>query len=67
MNTKNFIRGMGSVFDICPSDNNRNQIVKSPSTSDAEAFNKDLQAIGQDFKYAIGYIDGEDQQNKKSK
>lgn len=67
MNMRVFIKGMGSVFDIYPADNNRSQIVKAPSASDAEAFSKDLEAIGQDFKYAVGYIDGERQQNKESK
>jgi hypothetical protein len=67
MSMKSFIRGMGSVFDIYPTDNNRNQIVKAPTVSDAEAFRKDLEAIGQDFKYAIGCVDEEKRQDEESK
>jgi hypothetical protein len=63
MNFKSFARGVGSILDIFPADNNRSGIIKHESLSDEEALKNDAQAIEQDFKKAMGYINGE---NKKA-
>jgi hypothetical protein len=54
MNTQAFIRGMGSVLEVFPS----NRDIKTPFDisvlSDEETFRKDLEAVGNDFKTVIG-------------
>lgn len=51
---KNFVSGMGSIFDLYPSDtNDKLDLVPSVDT-DREAIQKDWEAVGSDLLNAAG-------------
>jgi len=62
MDIKDFTRGMGSVVELFPASNNRDDYLIISTCSDEEALKQDWSAIGEDIKAAIGKQ--EDYENK---
>ncbi len=54
MNIKDFTRGMGSVLEIFPSNNRRDDYLDTPFiSSDEDAIKQDWQTVGEDIKSVI--------------